>query len=440
VALAREALVDAFAEPTIAAKASGDGPAAIAVLRLSGAEALLIARRCMPGLPADLEARRLYRTSFRDGGEPLDDVLAVYFKGPRSYTGEDVVEIHAHGGPAVVSAIERCLIAQGARAAVPGEFTRRAVRHGRMDLIDVEALGALLMAQSEGDLALARWAGGEGASEIRSLVVEAVAALAEARGAEDHPLETEGEIAQWREVCAALAMRCDRLVSGPSMEMRLHEGHRVVLLGPVNAGKSSLFNALVGTPRALVHEAPGTTRDAVAATISLGGKKITLYDTAGIREAEGVERQGMELGLEVGRAADLVVWVQEVGTPVPDVVPEVSIGLRVLSKADILHPTAPLVAGSGDICVSAMTGVGLDELRERILAQLGATGSARTSRQQRILRTAMGALREATEGPDDLAGAALERAVASLRELVSAAGPELPEVNDEIYRRFCIGK
>jgi tRNA modification GTPase len=444
VALASEALMVAFAEPTIAARASGEGPAAIAVLRLSGAEALVIARQCLPDLPAEVEARRLYLTTFRDGvGEPLDEVLAVHFRGPQSYTGEDVVEIHAHGGPALVAAIERCLIERGARAAAPGEFTRRAVQHGRMDLIDVEALAALLSAQSEGDLALARLASGEGAAEMRALVVRAVAALAEARGAEDHPLETEGEATHWRELCGDLAARCDRLVAGPSMEMRLHEGHRVVLLGPVNAGKSSLFNALLGTPRALVHEQPGTTRDAVSATISLGGKKITLYDTAGIREATGLERQGMELGLEAARGADLVIWVQEMGSAAPDPAPGVSIGVRVQSKEDVPGSSSTHSAAHGDVRVSAVTGKGLDELRTRILECLGPAGSARSSRQQRILRAAGQALHEATEGPDDWAVAALERAVASLRELANSAGsglPELSELDAEIYRRFCIGK
>jgi tRNA modification GTPase len=438
---APEALTDVLPEATIVARASGEGPAAIALIRLSGADALAIARRSLPAFPQEPQPRQMYLTAFTDAaGEPLDEVLAAFFRGPHSYTGEDVVEIYAHGGRAVVDALERRLLELGARPAEPGEFTRRAVRNARMDLIDAEALAALLAADTADELALARLASGDGAEELRGLLARAVSALAEARGAEDHPIETAGEASSWREVCGDLAGRCARLAEGASMERRLHEGHRVVLLGPVNAGKSSLFNALVGGRRALVDESPGTTRDAVSCTIALGGKKITLYDTAGIRDAAGLERKGMEMGLDAAREADLVIWVEDGSCPplpAPGVMDNVVLGVRVESKADLPRASTPDRVANGVVRVSAVTGAGLEELRDRIARALTPVTNAQSSRQQRILRAAALALSEATRGPDDWAAAALGRAVASLRQLGSGAGLEL---DDEIYRRFCIGK
>jgi tRNA modification GTPase len=422
---------------TIVARSSGEGPAAIAVLRLAGPDAFEIARQCLPALPVDFTVQRLYLSAFVDaGGEPLDEVLVACFRGPRSYTGDDVVELSAHGSRAVVAAIQRRLVELGARPATAGEFTRRAVSNGRMDLVEAEALAAILEAEDEADLVLARAAMGQGAAEIRSLVDKAFAALAEARGSEDHPLETGQDALSWRGTCAELAERCDQLASGVPLERRLREGHRVVLLGPVNAGKSSLFNVLVGTSRALVDEVPGTTRDPVSASVFVEGKKVTFYDTAGLRDAEGVEQRGIEAGLEVAREADLVVWVQE--APISGPLPPESIGeigVRVESKADRLRG-ADEATGEW-LRVSAHTGQGIAALRARLAERLAPVAGARSARQQHLLREAARALREVGNGPDDLAAAVLERGVAHLQQLTVGAEIDLDE---EVYRRFCIGK
>jgi len=403
-----------------------------------------IARRCLPALPPSPEPRRLYLSAFVEAtGEPLDEVLAAFFRGPHSYSGEDVVEISAHGGPAVVAALEAVLAGYGARRATRGEFTRRAVRNGRMDLVDAEALAALLSAETNSDLALARFAAGTGAGELRLLVREARDALAEARGSEDHPLETSGETLGWRTALGGLARRCEELARGPSLENRLGEGHRVVLLGPVNAGKSSLFNRLVGTARALVDARPGTTRDAVSAPLMLEGRRVTLYDTAGFRPDQGdvgtaseLERAGRELGLSAARDADLLVWVEDgssASVPPPD---GVRIGLWVENKEDLPRAATRARAAPEVARVSASSGAGLEALRARIAGHLGPLVGTRSHRQQRVLQGAATALREAQEGPDDWATAALERAVTELGWIL---GGDL-SVDDEVYQRFCIGK
>ena len=421
---------------TIVALASGEGPAAIALLRLSGPAALRLARACLPALPPSPEPRRVYLSAFVEGnGEPLDEVLATYFCAPRSYTGEDVVEISAHGGPALVEAVEGRLLELGARRATRGEYTRRAVEHGRMDLIDAEALAALLFAQSTEDLALARTSGRE-AVELRGLIAAAGAALVEARGAEDHPLETADEYLTWRTVCGDLAERCTQLASSSSLERRLLEGRRVVLLGPVNVGKSSLFNALLDEQRAIVHERPGTTRDSISAPMAQGGRRIALYDTAGTREASGIERAGIEMGLEAARRADLVVWVEDASAPRIAPPADLQVGLCIENKVDLRRDPTRGQSAPEVLAVSAKTGQGIERLREAIAAKLGPSSGARSARQVRILQEAARSFAEATEGPEDLGVAALERGVKKLAELVAVDA----RLADEVYQRFCIGK
>jgi tRNA modification GTPase len=410
------------------------------MIRLAGARALSIARLCLPSFPREPQPQRLYFTALTDSqGEPLDEVFAAFFAAPRSYTGEDIVEIYTHGGRALVAAVERRLVDLGARRAEPGEFTRRAVANGKMDLVDAEALAAVLAADDDGDLAIARLAAGENAVELRRLVARATAALAEARGAEDHPVETEGETSRWRATSAELAALCRALASGPSIERRLSEGHRVVLMGPVNAGKSSLFNALLGERRALVDSAPGTTRDAVSSTLSLSGKRVTLYDTAGLRSVDGLEGQGVAIGLETAHAADLVIWVDDGASPAAErVTPptDLPIRLRVRSKADLgrnLHDEKIPC----ELDTSSLTGIGISELQEIISTLLSRGTSTCSARQQGILLVASDALDQVSQGPDDWATAALERAVTSLQELVASSDVDL---QDEVYRRFCIGK
>ncbi len=429
--------MDAGARPPIAAIASGEGPAGIGVIRISGDQALLVARRCLRGFPEAASPRRLYRSLLIDAlGEPLDEVLVAHFPSPRSYTGEEVVEIQGHGGRAILRASLGALLAAGATLAKPGEFTRRAVTNGRIDLVEAEGLAALLEAEESDDLLAARRALGELGPELRRLYADAVAALAEARGAHDYPLETQGELLEWTGTARGLAGRCRQLAGSRPFEAGALEGSRVLLLGPPNAGKSSLFNALAGEERALVDGAPGTTRDLVRAAVRLGGRRVTLIDSAGIREASGLEGAGVERALAAARAVDLVLWVEDVSAA-PAELP-VESAILVLSKTDLaFHPgrgeTAP-----GALLVSAKEGRGVAELREEIERRLPRAPGAASARQRELLLAAAKGM-EDSEAEEAVLAEALQEAVEQLGRLVGASDG-LGEAAEAVFERFCLGK
>jgi tRNA modification GTPase len=222
----------------------------------------------------------------------------------------------------------------------------------------------------------------------------------------------------------------------PRWERRVLEGQRVVLVGPVNAGKSSLFNALLGDRRALVDEQPGTTRDAICATLNIGGHRVTLYDTAGTRVASGLEKAGIDMGLDAARAADLAIWVEDT-SQAPILPPsDLEVACRVENKSDLPRSAERAGADERTLRVSAKIGSGLEDLRREIAARLGALSGARSARQIRILREAAHFFGEATAGPDDLGAAALWRGADKISQLVASDSP----LADEVYRRFCIGK
>jgi tRNA modification GTPase len=425
----------------IVAVATGHGPSAIGILRLSGFGALEVARRRLAGLPEAPAPRQLYRCALLDEvGQTLDDVLAVHFPAPRSYTGEEVVEVQGHGGIALMAAAERSLLAAGAAAATAGEFTRRAVTNGRLDLLEAEALAAVLEADEEESLDLARAAWSTGSKPLKDLLRVGRSALAEVRGSHDHPIETKGEVLGWAAASEALAARCEALAHGPALEGRMLEGLRIVLLGPPNAGKSSLLNALLGEERALVHPEPGTTRDLLTAPHRLAGRRVSLCDTAGVRQAEGLEGAGIARALEAARGADLVVWVEDISVEPFDPPAGLRIDLRVLAKCD-LTPSPQRPAGGGSaIWVSAHTGHGLIDLEQELSRRVGPQREAVSRRQQRWLLRAAGCFRRAGgAGPEDLRAASLEDGVEAL-EALCGEGPSQRLEADEIFSRFCIGK
>ena len=420
----------------IAALATGAGPAAIAIVRLSGGGALEAARRFLAGLPDSPEPRRLTRSvAVTAGGEPLDDVLVAVFPAPHSYTGESVVEIHCHGGPAIAAAVLKRGLESGARLARAGEFTERAVRNGKMDLLDAEALAALLAADGPAELGAARESR-RLAPILRSLAERTRAALAGARGELDHPLEMGAQEVDWRAEASALAAALDGLLEGPPLESILLEGMVVALLGPPNAGKSSLFNALIAEERALVDGEPGTTRDAQPCGLLLGGRRVTIVDTAGIRSASGIEARSVARALDVAHRADAVIWVEDVSAPALE--PPLGVDLEVLAKND-LAPHASRETGRGSsLRVSVVDGQGIAELRAWIAARSARPAALLSGRQRRLVEEAAGALRRMPETADDLAAEDLARAEQAMAALVGAAGGLVD--SSEIYARFCVGK
>lgn len=431
----------------IVALATPPGRSALALIRLSGAGVFPLAARCLqPFRPTP--ARTVFRAQLAhpDSGEPVDDVLAVCFPGPRSYTGEDLVEISTHGGLVAPAAAVAALVAAGARLARPGEFTRRAVLNGKMDLLQAEATADLIDAGSPAQRRRALQQLDRGLSErlgaLRGEILELEALIAYDI---DFPEEDEGPVSPARVRGAWDAVRgrvADLLRTAPEGE-RLREGALLVIAGRPNAGKSSLFNALLGAERAIVTEIAGTTRDAIEAHAVIEGFPFRLVDTAGLRDSgERVEQLGIEVSKKYLAAADLVLFCEERDDPArAEFLDQVQTPIVVVrTKADL--------SGSG---VSVVTGAGLPELRRRLaemaFGQLLALGDVEPvvtrARHRAALERALAELDgfwAARQAGVDAAAAAthLRTAVAALDDLVGAVTPD--DVLDRVFAAFCVGK
>jgi len=428
------------------ALASGAGRAAVAVLRLSG-----------PGCDAALSAllggrlpapRRASLRTLRHAGEALVRALVLRFPQPGSYTGEDVAELHLHGGPAVVEAVGGALAALGCRPAEPGEFTRRAFLHGRLDLTEAEGIADLIAAETEAQRRQAlRQAEGGLARLHRDWAGRLVALLARQEAfiefeEEDLPGDLDARVL---EGAAALhAELLGHLGDAAARGERLRDGVRVAILGAPNAGKSSLLNALAGRDAAIVSPVAGTTRDVVEVRVVLAGVPVTLLDTAGLREAaaDGIEAEGIRRARARAAEAELRLLVVAADTPAdaetlalrgPD-------AMLVLNKADLGGASL-----EGALAVSALTGAGLAELRahltREVAARAGLAPSAGLTRPRH--RAALGEAAEwlarVAEAPlPELRAEALRAALAALGRLSGRVGVE--EVLDAVFSEFCIGK
>ena len=422
---------------TIAAPATAPGPAAVGIVRLSGPDAFEIGRRICARWPEPLEPRRAFTTDFLRDGRVFDAGLALAFPGPGSYTGEDVLELHGHGGHAT-QALLAAVVAAGARLAEPGEFTQRAFHSGKVDLVQAEAVAQLISAQSERALqAAARGLGGSLSEKLEELEDAVLDFHGRIEGLLDFPAEAEGAESGLSEALSMLASDVEALAATFSRGRRLFVRSEVVLAGPVNAGKSSLLNALMGEERALVDADPGTTRDLVTADCERAGLPLRLVDTAGWREASGVEARGIALGRAAAGRAELVLWV----TPIDSFeVPPDSRWLSVVTKRD-LDPMRQLAPGS--LGVSVRTGEGLDALWGAIVERLGVGGDDAlligVERQAEGLRVASAALRRAA-GQGELELAAED--LTSAREALASVRGKAVEGDalDRVFRQFCIGK
>ena len=422
-------------EDTIFALSSGAPPAAIGVIRISGPEA----GDALAALAGDLLPARSPRVrTLRDcAGEPLDVALVLWFPGPATATGENLAEIHCHGGRAVVAAIAAALgRLEGLREAEPGEFTRRAFSNGRIDLAEAEGLADLLAAETDlqrkGALLSA---GGALSRQIESwreqilglaASVEAVIDFADEDDVAGLPASFEGEIGD-------LAVEMRRIAGQPAAE-RLRDGIRVVLAGPPNTGKSSLFNALLADDAAIVTAEAGTTRDVLERPIAIGGVPFVLVDTAGIRE----EGAGMieEIGIARARRAvdegQIVLWLGD-----PGQAPAGSIQIN--SKSDL--ESCP---GAEGLKVSAVTGAGIGELLDLLVAlgkeALPPVDQVGFNRRQKQWALAAAEHLEAVDVSGDLLVAAenLRSARRALDRLVGRDSTE--EMLDALFGRFCIGK
>jgi tRNA modification GTPase len=423
----------------------------IGVLRLSGPAALPIARAVVPGIAAMPSPRRAYFADFVDSlGAVLDQGLFIYFQAPHSYTGEDVVELQAHGSPRLLQILQAEMLRDPrVRLAEPGEFTRRAFLNGRLDLARAEAIADLVAADSEAAVrAAAKQLRGALSSKIRALREPLELLHADLEGLLNFPDEAEGADAGLAQRLSSLAELARGLLAAAGRGILVRRGARVVLYGPVNAGKSTLFNRLLGEARALVDDEPGTTRDAVESRLELSGLSITLVDTAGLRPDPGrLEALGIERTRESVRTAQLGIlvlpprvssrevneWMAEAGDTAV---------LRVRSKSDL-----GIGGESGDLQVSGRTGAGIAELEQAIASHLWSDGAPEavdltSERHADAVRRATECIERAlaatAESTLEVVSGEIGLAVEALGEITGENAPDA--LLDAIFQRFCIGK
>lgn len=447
-------------EDTITAISTASGRGAIAVVRLSGERAFEIGRRHVSPWPALPNSVCLADVA-DGGGRILDKALVTIFRAPNSFTGEDIVEISSHGGLIVPQSIVAAFLDSGARQAAPGEFTRRAVANGKIDIMQAEAIADLVDARSR-SMQAAALSQLDGAlsrriAELRAALLQLEAFLAYDI---DFPEEDDGPISRERITSTAestLAALRALIATGEVAEI-VREGAVVVIAGPPNVGKSSLFNALLGRARAIVTDIPGTTRDALEAVVDVGEFPIRLVDTAGLRESSDyVEKLGIEVSRKYLEGADIVLACGESPFQIEAMLR--SLGelthkrvIQVHTKSDLVTKRDHIGAGTnGTLMVSAATGAGLGTLVEEIEATLRADHP--TSADTPLLTRArhLTAVRHAAEElaqflevwteesfPATVAAIHVRSAGASLEELIGIVDVE--QVLDVVFSSFCVGK
>ena len=452
----------AGSDDTIVALGTPAGRSAIAMVRLSGANAINIAARHVEPWPARVREASLCTVHHND--RILDQAIVTVYEAPNSFTGEDIVEISTHGGHVVPTSVIAALIGSGAREALPGEFTRRAVLNGKLDIVQAEAIGDLIDAQSSAmqQVALGQLEGGLSSriAQVRESIISLEALLAYDI---DFPEEDDGPVSRDRilESTDRVTEALDVLLSTIPMGQMVKEGAITVIAGEPNAGKSSLFNALLGENRAIVTEVPGTTRDALEGVIDAGRWPIRLIDTAGLRSSvDLVERLGIEMSERYVARAHLLIACGEnkdALTRAGSVLSRLSSApvVSVLTKSDLVGngtPDADESASSDYVSVSVVTGKGLERLQDAIDAtlteiygelnpELPLLMRARHIQGINVARAEITEFKSvwSTERlPAPVAAVHLRAAATALETLIGAVSTE--DVLERVFSAFCVGK
>ncbi len=450
---------------TIAAVATPPGEGGIAVVRLSGPDARRIGTELLARKGAEWESHRLYHGRVRDpvNGAVVDEVMFVYLQEPGSYTGEDTVEIHCHGGPYVVRQVLGLALEHGARHAEPGEFTRRAYLNGRLDLSQAEAVLDLIRSRTQkaAGVALGQMEGGL-SREVKDLREQLVDTLVQVEAAIDFP-EEEIELLQREELgrkVAGVVERTSALVDSYAWGRLIREGVRVCIVGRPNVGKSSLMNALLGVERAIVTATPGTTRDFIEETVNLKGLPVVLWDTAGIRDGtQDVEQIGIDVTLkrlEESQGCMLVLDGSSPLTPEDATVMEkvrTRQGLVVINKSDLPRKIDPSAVSDylpelQQVEVSALTSQGLDGLKAALRdcfldsaeePEIVVTNVRHKAALDRARTHLVEVCRAIDRGlPPDIVAVDLQEARDSLEEIIGTVTND--DILDRIFSQFCIGK
>ncbi|MBB6088290.1 tRNA modification GTPase [Wenzhouxiangella marina] len=436
---------------TICAIATPPGRGGVGVIRISGPDAFELARRLSARAP---EARRFFLADLRDDqGEVIDQALVLGFRGPASFTGEDVVELQTHGSPVVLEMLLERLVRLGARRARPGEFSERAYLNDRMDLAQAEAIADLIAAgTAQAARAASRSLEGVFSRLVDALHHDLVELRVWVEAALDFPDEdvdflADGQVAARLD---ALRTRLDELIEQARAGRLLNDGLRVAIIGKPNAGKSSLLNAMTRRDSAIVTDIPGTTRDVLRETIELGGLPVTLADTAGLRDTEDrVEIEGVRRAEREMHAADLLFWVVDIEDEAahlpPGLPPELPF-IRINNKIDRVGREPRREGRSVDL--SALEGRGLDLLEQAVREVLGlqSDGGGEFSARQRHIDALVkarepldrGARELAATGSGELLAEELRMAAEALAEITGRMSSD--ELLGHIFSSFCIGK
>ncbi len=453
-----------MAETTVAAVATPLGEGGISVIRISGPEAISIADRCFVAFSneklCDLEGYRAAYGQIVQEDRVLDDGVALVFRAPKSYTGEDVVELSVHGGRMMASTVLRRVLDCGAEPAAAGEFTKRAFLNGKLDLADAESIMELISAKNESALRLSRAAkGGRIAREtegIVSLLLQTAASLA---AYADYPDEDIPELSpeNFEELLLKVQSTCKKMLADYDTGRLVREGIRTAIVGKPNVGKSTLMNLLCGLDRSIVTDIAGTTRDVIEETVTLSGVTLLLADTAGIHEtADTVEKLGVDLALRRTEDADLVLAVFDGSKPLDAddlaLIEHIKDRPSILlwNKADLgTLPPPEALSSLPFLNLSAKTGLGREELSRLIEKTVRTehldpdTAVLISERQRACAQNALSSTEAALSclraGETlDAVGVCVDDALASLLELTGKRVTN--EVTDEVFRRFCVGK
>ncbi len=444
----------------IAAIATPPGRSAIALIRISGSGAHQLTASVVPAFRREpFRSARLGRAVDPISGDTLDEILYVTYRAPASYTGEDMVELSTHGGLLVPPGVLGALLAAGARLATPGEFTRRALAHGKLDLLQAEAVGDLIDATAPAQRRAALHQLDRGLSRRIVALREQVLALEALVCYEiDFPEEDGGPVPPEQVVRATstLLSSLQSLIGTASEGERVREGALCVIAGRPNAGKSSLFNALLGTERAIVTDVPGTTRDAIEAPASCDGFPFRMIDTAGLRVSDDtVERIGIEVSQRYLAAADVVLFCVEAGRSLADEEHAFLQGTKrpvlvVRTKADETG-TGHSEEADGQLAVSAHTGEGLPDLKRALAREAFSSAATHddveplvTRERHRVsLNRAHDEVREFADARASgleavVAATHLRAAVTALEDVIGVVSTD--DILDRVFASFCVGK
>ncbi|MDX9703708.1 MAG: tRNA uridine-5-carboxymethylaminomethyl(34) synthesis GTPase MnmE [Candidatus Auribacterota bacterium] len=453
-------------EDTIVARASAEGTGAVGMLRLSGDDAVGIATRIITPRSTPIpecQSRRVYLGCvYASDGALIDEITFIVYRKPHSYTGENTVEIFLHGNTILIDLIVTRCIGEGARLALPGEFTRRAFMNGKIDLTQAESVADLIAAQAEEEIKIAaKMLSGEFGKRLKRLREDMLEIISLAEASIDFPEEDDVTASQTRTICARISgirEEISAMLASYDEGKRIRNGIRVTIAGQTNAGKSSLMNALFEEEKSIVTPVHGTTRDVIEGVLILNGVRVIFHDTAGLRTARGiVEKEGVRRTQKSIDEADIVIYVIDAyRTDFAGDLKRIAAMLHnhlivVLNKTDLAGGTAPVIPESIPVCrISALHKTGLDTLHSALCREITSlvrhTHSAAFTvnrRHAECLKQGGIALKEAQQAIDnglteDFFVENIKEAQRALAQIVGDISPD--DVLDRIFSQFCIGK